>query len=98
MKYYRVIQKYDNVDYWKPKKGKNCLYFGGFLLGGELYTEKELKRFDSVRFRNRMRIEQMVEPIEVSRKAVYWFFGARFLENELFAEGQYKASARREVK
>lgn len=91
MKYYRVIQKYDNTDYWKKRKSKNSLYFGGFIIGGELFTEKQLQRFANVRFRNRLRIEQMVEPVEVSRKKVYWSFGARFIDNEILAEGQYKA-------
>lgn len=89
MKYYKVIQKFDNMDYWKKRKGKTALYFGGFLIGGELFTEKEIARFAEVRFRNRLRIEQMVEPIEVSRKKVYWSFGARFIDNEVLQEGQY---------
>lgn len=83
MKYYKVIQKYDNTDYWKKRKGKTALYWGGFIIGGELFTEKELKRFDAVRFRNRMHIMQMVQPVFVSRKAVYWFFGARFDGSEI---------------
>lgn len=90
MKYYQIIQKFDQMDYWKKRKGKTALYFGGFLIGGELFTQKELKRFAEVRFRNCLRIEQMVQPIEVSRKKVFWSFGARFIDAEVLVEGQYK--------
>lgn len=83
MKYYRVLQIYDQSIYWKRGKiGKHCLIYGGFLIGGELFTEKDLKRFDKVRFYNLHRIEQMVEPVEVSRKRVFWSFGARFADAE----------------
>lgn len=90
MKYYQVIQKFDQMNYWKKSKGKTALYFGGFLIGGELYTEKELKRFTEVRFANHLRIEQMVQPVEVSRKKVFWAFGARFIDAEVLVSGQYK--------
>lgn len=61
MLYYRVLPQYDNF-----KRAD-----GSILVGGELYTEKEL---------NRYRIDtKKVIPVNVPKNKVFWCFGARFL-------------------
>lgn len=59
MKYYRVKKEYDN--YWTPV----C-----FLVGNELYTEKEMKKFKI--------LPKCVIECDVKKNQTYWLFGARF--------------------
>lgn len=64
MQYFKVPQKYDNVNVYKNGKLSVC------LVGGELLTEKECKRLDIN--------PSALIPTEISRKKVRWTFGARF--------------------
>lgn len=85
MKYYKVRMKYDQIRYWKKRKSHHALFFGGFLIGNELYTEKELERLTKVHFERYTPISEIFEPVEISRKRIFWSFGARFYDynNEL---------------
>lgn len=68
MKYYRVKPQFDN----KMKLNKRDEY-AGIYIANELYTEKEAARQNlNMTF---------MELVEVSKNKTYWFFGARF-ENE----------------
>lgn len=60
MKYYKIKQDYDN------KRRKD----GSILVGNELYTEKELEKYNIP--------TSYCDIVEVSRKDTYFFFGARF--------------------
>lgn len=62
MTYYRVPRTLDNV----PNKKI------GILVGNELFTYKELIKYNLLD-----RINEL-EQVDVSKKSIYWFFGARF--------------------
>ena len=64
MLYYKVKPQYDNC-YKNPK-----IHDGNIYVANELYTEKEVQKQSLNR--------NFLEPVEVSKKKVYWFFGARF--------------------
>lgn len=74
MLYYRVKPQYDNT--------KCFVYIGhsnlkikqeGILVGNELYTPKERERLAMK--------DEYFEKVNISRKKIYWFFGARFADN-----------------
>jgi len=65
MKYYRVKPQYDQKMQLN-KQGK----YAGFYIANELYTEKEAAR----QYLN----PAFMELVEISKKKIYWFFGARF--------------------
>jgi hypothetical protein len=67
MVYYRVKPEYDNV----PYNDKH-----DFLIANELWTEKELTR-NRVLFGRKITFD-CFERVEISRRKIYWFFGARF--------------------
>lgn len=60
MKYYKIKKEHDN------KKRKD----GSILIENELYTEKELKKYNIP--------VDYCDIVEVSKRQVYFFFGARF--------------------
>lgn len=60
MTYYKVLEKFDNC----------YLAGGGFLVGNELYTEKELKSLAIPTY--------TVEKVRLKKSMVYWCFGCRF--------------------
>lgn len=71
MKYYRVKPEYDNK--WR------YVYVGhsnlkikrdGILIANELYTPRERERLAAK--------ADIFDEVEISRKRVYWCFGARF--------------------
>lgn len=64
MLYYKVKPQYDNCCK-NPK-----IHDGNIYVANELYTEKEVQ--------NQNLNRSFLEPVEVSKKKVYWFFGARF--------------------
>lgn len=64
MLYYRVKPQYDNC-YKNPK-----IHDGSIYVAKELYTEKEVQKQNLNR--------NFLEPVEISKKKIYWFFGARF--------------------
>lgn len=70
MKYYQVTEE--------PKGGEiylHSLNYWHSLVKGELYTAKELKKL------NINPCSKFFTPVEVSRRKIYWFFGARFAVN-----------------
>ena len=64
MLYYKVKPQYDN--YCKNPK----IHDGNIYVANELYTEKEVQKQNLNR--------NILEPVEVSKKKMDWFFGARF--------------------
>lgn len=70
MKYYQVTEE--------PKSGQiyiPSLQQYHIIVKDELYTEKELNRL------NLNPGSKFFTPVEVSRRKIYWFFGARFAVN-----------------
>ena len=65
MKYYKVKPEHDNKKQFN-KRGK----YAGFYIANELYTEKEVEKHNLNK--------AFLELVEVSKKKVYWLFGARF--------------------
>ena len=55
-------------------------YNGGIFVGGELYTAREWERVKAQYHRDPARLAAISEPVEVSKRRVYWMFGARFSE------------------
>ena len=54
----------------KPEFDQKKRRDGSILIANELYTPREKERFNIS--------DKAVGPVQVSRKAVYFFFGARF--------------------
>lgn len=65
MTYYRVRKEYDNL----PRNPR--MRDGNILIGGELYTEKELNKLPYI-------YAGAFDRVEVPKSQTYWFFGARF--------------------
>ena len=75
MTYYRVKPEHDNTQLYRIGKSGHWER-QGFLVGNELYTAKELERYEIMQCR---RIKpEMFEQVEISKRKIYWFFGARF--------------------
>ena len=75
MKYYKVKPQYDN----KTRYTWNNHHQGvsnGILIANELYTTCEYTRLAMC--------PEWFEVVEISKRSIYWFFGARFggVENE----------------
>ena len=73
MTYYRVKPEYDNWANYRYVGNSNLkIKKDGILIAHELYTPQE---------RERLAVKDCVfDKVEISRKKVYWFFGARFAE------------------
>lgn len=73
MTYYRVKPEYDNRANYRYVGNSNVkIKRDGILIAHELYTPRE---------RERIAVKDSVfDKVEISRKKVYWFFGARFAE------------------
>lgn len=69
MVYYRVKPEFDNVPY-------NDKY--DFLIANELWTEKELIK-KRVLFGRKITFA-CFDRVEISKREIYWFLGARFAE------------------
>lgn len=54
----------------KPEFDQKKRRDGSILIANELYTPREKERFNIS--------DKAVDPVEISRKSVYFFFGARF--------------------
>lgn len=72
MTYYRVKPQYDNFRLIRDHK------YHGILIANELYTDKELIK-KSILFCYGVQPD-FFEKVEISRKKIYWFFGARFAQ------------------
>ena len=66
MIYFRVLPKFDQTPVRKGNEYK------GFLIGGELYTEKELIK------KGMLQYTAYMEKVEISKNSTYFLFGARF--------------------
>ena len=69
MLYYRVKPENDNRRRFKVHRGGG-LEIDGIWIANELYTPKEISRYPGG--------VAMCDPVNVSKKQVYFFFGARF--------------------
>lgn len=83
MVYYRVKPEFDNVVISKKFD---------FLVGNELYTGKEIQKLEKLyaNRRNYSKVEKelddkeraifysMFDLVEISKRRIYWSFGARF--------------------
>jgi hypothetical protein len=71
MIYYRVKPEYDNRQRWVYVGHSNVkIKPDGILIAHELYTPRERERIANH--------EKYFEKVEISRRKIYWFFGARF--------------------
>lgn len=69
MLYYKVKPKYDNKTRYTWNNHRQGIP-NGILIGNELYTPGEFKKIANC--------PEWFETVEISKKSVYWFFGARF--------------------
>lgn len=69
MLYYKVKPEFDNVVIDKKFN---------ILIGNELYTPKEFEKIKSNYHKNKDNLNKMVDAINVSKRKIYWCFGARF--------------------
>lgn len=67
MKYYRVPKIIEGCQVYSRKTQKYISF-----AGGELFTLRELERMGITW------VAKKLEAVEVSRKKIYWSFGARF--------------------
>lgn len=67
MQYYRIPKELDGRQIYVRSKQKQISF-----AGGELYTLRELEALGLEGW------GKLLEAVEVSRKKIYWFFGARF--------------------
>ena len=65
--------------YYKVKTPDKLYRFNGLqTVPNELYTQAEVKRY-SVPDKHGCRMRpEWLEPVNISKRRVYWFFGARF--------------------
>ena len=66
--------------YYKVKTPDKLYRFNGYLqtVPNELYTPAEVKRYSVPdKYGYKMRPEWL-KPVNISKRRVYWFFGARF--------------------
>ena len=70
--YYKVKSEYDNFQLYDM----NARKYKGFLIGNELYTERELVKRNILNMRG-VRFD-MFELVKLSPKETYFMFGARF--------------------
>ncbi len=54
----------------KPEFDQKTRHDGSILIANELYTPREIERFKIS--------NKAVYPVEISKKTVYFFFGARY--------------------
>lgn len=72
MTYYRVKQEYDGTRCLAYNKKRNFWYYDRELVANELYTKKELDKF------NNKEVYKFVTPVEIKKTNAYFFFGRRF--------------------
>lgn len=76
MKYYRVKPEFDNRRYSVN---------GDFFIANELYTEKEVEKISkkyNILYAKVYNFNSIFEVVEISKRKIYWFFGARFAVTE----------------
>lgn len=87
MLYYRVPQSFDNSRVLRRGKDSILRYTDIFLVGKALYTEREIQKmratyFETYHLRRFLSRDEIFEPVEVSKKKVYRFFGFRFADDK----------------
>ena len=87
MLYYRVPLSFDNSRVLRRGKDNILRYTNIFLAGQALYTEREIQKmratyFETYRLTRLLSRDEIFEPVEVSKKKVYWFFGFRFADDK----------------
>lgn len=87
MLYYRVPQSFDNSRVLRRGKDNILRYTDIFLVGKALYTDREIQKMRATYFetyrRGRFLLrDEIFEPVQVSKKKVYWFFGFRFADDK----------------
>ena len=70
--YYKVKSEYDNYKLYDLTTRK----YKGFLIGNELYTERELVKRNILNMRGVC--PEMFELVKLSPRKIYFMFGARF--------------------
>lgn len=81
MLYYKVLPKGDGVQVRKFNWIKHVFEIKTELVENELYTEKELARLlAGADLIDRQKHEPgvILEPVEIPKNKIYWFFGCRF--------------------
>lgn len=69
MLYYRVKAEHDGYPRYRYEKSGQIVVDGN-LVGEELYTPAERKKIANN--------DRFFEKVHISRRKIYWFFGARF--------------------
>ena len=69
MQYYKVKPQYDNKTRYRWDNHKQAVS-DSILIANELYTPKEFEKLANC--------PAWFEVVEISKRCVYWFFGARF--------------------
>ena len=69
MTYYKVKPQYDNKTRYTWNNHKQGVP-NGILIANELYTPKEFEKLANC--------PEWFDIVEISKRSVYWFFGARF--------------------
>lgn len=69
-------------------KPDRLIRFNGYIqtVGGELFTPAEYKRYSAPDKYGAHLRREWVEPVQVSKRRIYWFFGARFERGTLAGE------------
>lgn len=75
MTYYRVRKEYDQKPRMKYGR-RGGLEWDSIYIGGELFTEKELEKEYKTHLVG-LAPEKLFEKVEISKRRVCWFFGAR---------------------
>ena len=88
MLYYRVPQGFDNSRVIRHGKDNILRYTDIFLVGKALYTDQEIQKMRATYFRTYrcgsfLLRDEIFEPVQVSKKKVYWFFGFRFADDKV---------------
>ena len=66
--------------YYKVKTPDKLYRFNGYLqtVPNELYTPAEVKRYSVPDKHGCKMCSEWLEPVNISKRRIYWFFGARF--------------------
>jgi hypothetical protein len=70
MLYYRVKPDADQRPLYKYTSNGQKVKRDGILIANELYTPSERAKIANA--------DKFFDKVEISRKKIYWFFGARF--------------------
>lgn len=75
MLYYKVKPEHDNAPKFVYVGSYYYMKQDGVLVGNELYTPRERQKIANS--------DRFFEEVEVSKREVHWFFGARFQNSEV---------------